>query len=185
MGGIQYRVEGLENLDAQKQYIFMSNHESALDILLVFASLPYQLVFMSKKELKKIPFVGWAMILGKHIFVDRHNHAAALASMAEANQSLKQYPRSIMIFPEGTRSRDGIMKPFKKGGVILALETGMDIVPMAVLNTANVLQKGSYRVHTQSIELRIGKPIAISAFQYADRDRVNDLLYQKIVNLKS
>ena len=178
-------MKGLENLDPNQQYVFTSNHESAFDILLVLATLPYKLVFMSKTELRKIPFMGWAMILGKHIFVNRKNHKAALASMEDAIISLRKYPRSIMIFPEGTRSLNGKIKSFKKGGIILAIQTGLPLVPMAVCGTIDVVKKGSLKIYPTPIYLKIGTPINVSEYSYDDRNRVTEILRDQVVNLKS
>lgn len=185
VSGIKYNVQGLDNLDTNQQYVFLSNHESALDIQLVFAALPYQLVFLSKVELKRIPFMGWAMMMGRHIFVDRKNHKAALASMDFAKDSLKKYPRSIMIFPEGTRSLDGQMKPFKRGGTVLAIETGLPVVPVAICGTFDVIKKGSFNIYPKTIGLVIGHPVSTTGLSIEDRNTVTDTLRQQVVNLKS
>lgn len=175
----------MEHLDADQQYVFIVNHESAFDILLLYAALPYKLVFMSKTELKKIPFLGWAMVLGKHIFVDRSNHKAAIASMKTAKASLQKYPRSIIIFPEGTRSLNGQLKTFKKGGAILAIQTGLPLAPMAVCGTFDVVKKGSFNIEPKPIHLYISQPIDTANYIYDDRNRVTEILRNRIVNLKS
>ena len=175
----------MEHLDADQQYVFIVNHESAFDILLLYAALPYKLVFMSKTELKKIPFLGWAMVLGKHIFVDRKKHKAALASMDIAKDSLKKYPRSIMIFQEGTRSLDGHMKPFKRGGTVLAIETGLPIVPVAICGSFVVIKKGSINIHPKTIGVVIGHPVPTTGLSIEDRNTVTETLRQQVVNLKS
>ncbi len=185
VSGVPYSVDGLEKLDPDKQYIFISNHESAFDILLVVACLPYQLVFMTKIELRKIPFVGWAMVLGKYIFVNRKNHKDALSSMDTARESLKKYPRSIVIFPEGTRSLDGNMKRFKKGGVVLGIQTNLPLVPMGICGTFDVIKKGTFSIQPKPIRLIIGQPIDTSEYDYDDRNQVTEMLRNEIVNLKS
>jgi 1-acyl-sn-glycerol-3-phosphate acyltransferase len=185
ISGIPYTVNGLDHLDPDQQYVFTANHESAFDILLVYAALPHKLVFLAKTELKKIPFLGWAMVLGKHIFVDRKNHKAALASMDIAKDSLKKYPRSIMIFPEGTRSLDGQMKPFKRGGTILAIETGLPVVPVAICGTFDVIKKGSFNIYPKTIGLVIGHPVPTTGLSIEDRNTVTETLRQQVVNLKS
>jgi 1-acyl-sn-glycerol-3-phosphate acyltransferase len=185
ISGIPYTVNGLDHLDPDQQYVFTANHESAFDILLVYAALPHKLVFLAKTELKKIPFLGWAMVLGKHIFVDRKNHKAALASMDIAKDSLKKYPRSIMIFPEGTRSLDGQMKPFKRGGTVLAIETGLPVVPVAICGTFDVIKKGSFNIYPKTIGLVIGHPVPTTGLSIKDRNTVTETLRQQVVNLKS
>jgi 1-acyl-sn-glycerol-3-phosphate acyltransferase len=185
ISGIPYSTNGLDHLNPDQQYVFIANHESAFDIFLVFASLPYNLVFLAKKELRRIPFLGWAMILGKNIFVDRKNHNAALASMDIAKESLQRYPRSIMIFPEGTRSLDGKMKSFKKGGAILSIQTGLPLVPMAICDTFDVIKKGSFTLMPKPIHLEIGHPIDTLEFSFDERNRVTEILRNQVVNLKS
>jgi len=178
-------VNGLNNLDSDSQYVFMANHESGFDIFLVFAALPYKLVFMAKTELKKLPFMGWAMQLGKHIFVNRKNHLAAIASMDEARVSLNKYPRSIMIFPEGTRSLDGNLRTFKKGGVVLAIQTQLSIVPMAIKGTFNIAKKGSFILRPQPICLEIGKSINVSPYTIEDRVKLTETVFNEVENLRS
>jgi len=185
ISGIPYTVNGLDHLDPDQQYVFTANHESAFDILLVYAALPHKLVFLAKTELKKIPFLGWAMVLGKHIFVDRKNHKAALASMDIAKDSLKKYPRSIMIFPEGTRSLDGQIKPFKRGGTVLAIKTGLPVVPVAICGTFDVIKKGSFNIQPKKIGLVIGHPVPTTGLSIDDRNTVTESLRQQVVNLKS
>jgi len=185
ISGVPYSVHGLEKLDRDRQYVFVSNHESGFDILLVMATLPYQLVFMAKVELRKIPFMGWAMMLGKYIFVNRKNHRAALKSMEIAKKSLSKYPRSIVIFPEGTRSLDGKLKPFKKGGIILGIQTNIPIVPMGIFGTFNVVKKGSFNVQPKPIHLIIGEPVDTSIYHYEDRNQVTEIVRNEVVNLRS
>ena len=185
ISGIPYTVNGLDHLDPDQQYVFTANHESAFDILLVYAALPHKLVFLAKTELKKIPFLGWAMVLGKHIFVDRKNHKAALASMDIAKDSLKKYPRSIMIFPEGTRSLDGQIKPFKRGGTVLAIKTVLPVVPVAICGTFDVIKKGSFNIQPKKIGLVIGHPVPTTGLSIDDRNTVTESLRQQVVNLKS
>ena len=182
--GVKYKVVGLENLDPDAGYIFAGNHESAFDIPLAFAGLPYQMVSISKKELAKIPIFGWAMAAGKHIFVDRKNHARALESLKKAEESLKKYPRSILLFPEGTRSTDGIIKKFKPGGMILGMNCNMSIVPIAICGTFDVNVKGSLKLVPGNTELRIGKPIATDGFTYDDRNDLAEKVRSEVVKLK-
>lgn len=111
---VTYSVKGLENLDPDEHYVFVANHESALDIPLAFALLPYHMVAITKKELKKIPIFGWVLAMSGFIFVDRSRHEKAMASLDAAAESLKSNPRSILLFPGGTRSTDGRLKHLKK-----------------------------------------------------------------------
>ena len=176
---------GLDNLDPNQQYIFASNHESAFDIPLTLAGIPWHVVPIAKKELKKVPFLSWAMLAAGHIFIDRSNREKALQSINNIKNSLKKNPRSILIFPEGTRSLDGKMKPFKKGGVVLSIDTGLPIVPIACCGTFEVLIKGSKNFNPKPIELRFGSPIHTSSADLKNRNEITEQVKKAIINLKS
>ena len=185
IGNIPYKTTGLEKLDPNQQYVFASNHESAFDIPLTLAGIPWHVVPIAKKELKKIPFLSWAMLAAGHIFIDRSNHEKALESINNINISLKKNPRSILIFPEGTRTLDGKMKPFKKGGVILAINTGLPIVPIACCGTFDVLVKGSKNFNPKLIELRFGDPIFTNPRDIENRNEITEQVQKAVSNLKS
>lgn len=184
VAGVSYRVVGLEELDRDKQYLFAANHESAFDILLAYATLPYPLVSIAKIELKKIPIFGWAMALAGHIFVDRGNHEKALDSLQKAAESLRRHPRSILLFPEGTRSTDGQVHRFKKGGLLLALETELEVVPMACCGTGEALRKHSLSLGGNQLELRVGSPIPPQEYTYETRQAFVDCIREAVIHLK-
>jgi len=121
--GIKIKIIGLENLDSSKNYIFAANHSSSLDIPLMLGFIPFWIVPISKIELKWIPFLGWAMQMAGHVFVDRSKHENAMLSIKSIKNSLLKRPRSILLFPEGSRTKDGQIKQFKSGGLSLGIET--------------------------------------------------------------
>ena len=125
--GIKVKINGLSNLDLNKNYIFAPNHSSSLDIPLMLGFTPLWLLPIAKKELRWIPFLGWAMKLAGHIFIDRSNHDKAMESLNKIKISINKKPRSILIFPEGSRTNDGQLKRFKSGGLTLGIKTGYDI----------------------------------------------------------
>ena len=165
IGGIQYQIVGLEKLDKEGNYVFVANHESAMDIPLVFAGLPYHLVAIAKIELKRIPIFGWAMMAGGHFFVDRRNHAKALNSLDKAKDSMAKNPRSIIIFPEGTRSLANGLADFKRSAAWIALKSGFPVVPAVLSISAPILMKDWkwYQVPPHSIEmlLEIHEPLYV------------------------
>lgn len=182
--GIKYSVKGLENLVKDNQYFFVGNHESAFDIPLAFAGIPYQLVSISKKELKWKPFLGWAMQAAGHIFVDRHQHSKAVSALEEARKSLVKNPRSVLLFPEGTRSLDGKIHAFKKGGLVLAIKSGMPVVPIALCGTSKVAVKGSWELNPIDIQLRIGKPIPTDEITFDDRNEFVARIRSEVSSMK-
>lgn len=183
--GVKYSVKGLEQLDPNCNYVFVGNHESAFDIPLAWAGIKHHLVSISKIELKWIPIFGWAMQAAKHIFVDRRNRLKAIKSLQKATESIKKNPRSVMLFPEGTRSKDGEIHQFKKGGLLLAIESQLPIVPMALCGTGDVLVAGTWKIKPIPIELHIGKPIETAGMTYKDRNILSNNVYEEVVRLKA
>ena len=140
-GGVSYSVKGLDNLNPDGSYLFAGNHASGFDILLAFAGLPFWLVSIAKIELRSIPVLGWVMRAAGHIFIDRSNHDKAMASLRKAKDTLRETPRSVLLFPEGTRTRDGSLGTFKQGGLLVGVEAGIPIVPIAFVRTFDVLER--------------------------------------------
>lgn len=185
VSGVPYRVIGLERIDRNSHYIFASNHESSFDIPLIFGGLPYHIVSLAKKEIKKIPILGWAMAVGRHVFIDRYDHRKAMESLEDVKASLASNPRSLILFPEGTRSPDGEIHQFKKGGLGLAVELGMDVVPLAVCGTRDVLAKKSLSLQKGEVELRVGDPIPASDWTERPKREFADHVRGKVVAMKS
>mmetsp|Transcript_27301 Transcript_27301/g.68825 ORF Transcript_27301/g.68825 Transcript_27301/m.68825 type:complete len:297 (+) Transcript_27301:71-961(+) len=183
--GCSYTVVGLENLDESETYFFCSNHESHFDVPLIFSTLPFWLISIAKKSLMYIPVFGWAVAAGGTVWIDRKNTEKALNSMGSAEKSLRARPRSVIVFPEGTRSRDGKLQPFKKGGIVLAIQTGMPVVPVCVHNTLHVVEKGGRWVTPQPLTVCYGKPIPTDKLTFDDRDLLVKKLEDAIVELKS
>jgi 1-acyl-sn-glycerol-3-phosphate acyltransferase len=146
-GGIKVRVVGLENVPKGESCIFLSNHVSNLDPPILLPSLPGMSSVFLKKSLMKIPLLGTAMRMGKFVPVSRgHSKEEAQKSVEAAAEALHS-GLNIFIFPEGTRSRDGKLLPFKKGAFFLAAETGAPMVPIVIRGTAQMMRKGSYKVY--------------------------------------
>ena len=179
---IKFDVDGEENIKPGKHYFFAANHPSEFDIPLVFAGIKLQMVAISKIELKNIPFLGWAMQAAGHIFVDRKNPARALESMKKAKESMHKNPRSVIIFPEGTRSNNGKILPFKKGGLVLAMNLNMEVVPVGIIGTKTLL-KNKFTHQDDTLKLNIGKPIKTSLLNYEDRDKLVKNVRDEVVKL--
>jgi len=171
---VRVKVSGLENLDTSKQYVFMSNHRSAADIVAIGVALwAFQIRFVAKKELLRVPVFGWGLWALRNIIIDRRNHVQAVRSYAVAGQRIRR-GISVVVFPEGTRGVGVELLPFKKGGFVLAIETATPIAPIAVVNTDAAMPKGSLRIESAQIEVRIGKPIDTANVAYKDKDRLLD-----------
>ena len=181
---VKVKIIGLDNLDALKNYIFAANHSSSLDIPLMLGFLPFWIVPVSKIELKWIPFLGWAMQMAGHIFVDRRDHQRAMTSISKTKESLLKTPRSILLFPEGSRTNDGNIQPFKSGGLSLGISTGMPIVPIAILGTFESLSKKSNTFKNKLLTIKIGSPIETICYEETDRKVLSSLVYERVKELK-
>ena len=161
LAGISVKVAGLEKLDPRKRYVFISNHQSHIDIPVLIASLKYPLSFIAKKELFIIPFFGWGLYALGHIWIDRGNARKALISIKKAVDRLQRGNISLVLFPEGTRSRDGALGQFKQGSFSLVKQAGVEVVPLAIKNTSSILPKYSKRIHSGTAHLTICDPVTI------------------------
>jgi 1-acyl-sn-glycerol-3-phosphate acyltransferase len=182
---VHVKVSGLEHLDPKKQYIFMSNHRSAADIVAIGVALwDYQIRFVAKKELLRVPLFGWGLWGLRSIIIDRRNHVQALRSYAVAGQRIRR-GISVVVFPEGTRGEGGELLPFKKGGFVLAIETGTPIAPIAVVGTEAVMPKRSLRIESGTVEVRIGTPIETAGVAYKEKERLLEQVRSSIAALAS
>ena len=185
VGKINFNINGLKNIDLRKNYFFVPNHESALDIPLVFASIPMHVVSVAKIELSRIPFFGWSMIAGGHFFVDRSNHKKAMRSIEKARISMNKNPRSVFLFPEGTRSLNGKVGRFKKGGLKLAIDLGVSIVPVGIVGTNQFQSNLKKGLNIGNIELNIGKPIQTKKIKEKELPSFVEELRKKVILLKA
>jgi len=161
--GIRVIPEGQENLDPEEPRIYMTNHQSYFDIFALLTYLPVDFKFILKQELMKIPLLGFIMKRARYIAIEREDPRKALRSMQEAAEKIRD-GTSVVIFPEGTRSPDGTLQPFKRGGFNLALRSGCDIVPIAITDSYRIVPKGSLRIHKGSFRIRFGKPISMTGY---------------------
>ena len=168
--GVKVVIENRATLVPEQPYVFMANHASSLDIWAVFVAIPRRLRLIAKKQLARIPLFGWAMWAGRFIFIDRGNGVAARRSIAEAGRRIHDGD-SVLIFPEGTRTRDGSLLPFKKGGFHLAIKAGVPIVPVALCGPRALMPRGSVLLRAGAIRVIIGQPIPTQGL--SDEDRVN------------
>jgi len=152
---------GKENLPTTGPIIFMSNHQSLFDILILLTVIPIKFSFIAKKQLLNIPFLGWDIRLQGHFSIDRENPIVA-ARKLETIKSKVSKGRSLLLFPEGTRSADGSIKPFKRGGFLIAQETGTPIIPIYINGAAKIIRKKTLMVTPGEVQVHIGTLISVS-----------------------
>jgi 1-acyl-sn-glycerol-3-phosphate acyltransferase len=161
LAGIRLKVQGLERLDSTRQYIFIANHQSYLDIPALVQALPtFQLRWIAKKEILWVPLFGWVLWTTKHIIVDRSNLSKAMISLRMARERIEK-GISVVVFPEGTRSRNGKLLPFKRGGFLLAIKTQTPIVPVTINGSGTILPREDWRVRSGEIEIVVSDPVPI------------------------
>jgi len=172
-------VIGREYVRIDKPHIFMANHSSDFDILIVLAHIPGQFRWIAKKELFKIPVFGTAMRNAGYIEIDRQNHEKALKSLDEAARKIRE-GKSVVTFPEGTRSKDGTVKPFKQGMFHLAIESGVPIIPISIIGAKEIMPKRSLNVKPGRITMVIDRPVDVSAYTKETRgeliERVRNII---------
>lgn len=174
------RVIGSENVLRGKPQIFMANHQSDFDILIALAYIPLQFRWIAKKELFAIPVFGAAMRSAGYIEIDRGHHEKAMHSLDEAALSIRR-GKSIMTFPEGTRSRDGEIKAFKPGTFYLAVKSGVPVIPVSIIGSGKIMPKRSLRIRPGQIKMVIGKPIEVAHFSIETRQELIERVRNEII----
>ena len=173
LSGVRVTVTGIERIDADRSYIFMANHQSNFDIPVLLGYLPGQFRWLAKAELFRVPIFGRAMRGAGYISIDRSDRAAAFASLQQAAEKIRQGV-SILIFPEGTRSLDGSLKAFKKGGFVMAIGAGVPIVPVAVRGTYDIMPKHGLLIRPRPVAVDIGEPIATQGLALDSKEALMD-----------
>jgi 1-acyl-sn-glycerol-3-phosphate acyltransferase len=180
--GVRVSVTGLENLSLAGPYIFAANHQSQFDIFALQGYLGADFRWMAKKELFAIPIFGAGMRAAGYISVDRSKGRQALQSLNEAAHRISD-GTSVIIFPEGTRSPDGELLPFKSGTMVLAIKAGVPIVPVAITGTHQIMAKGKLLARPGQVRISLGKPIDTTQFKTADKQALATLLQAEVAGL--
>jgi 1-acyl-sn-glycerol-3-phosphate acyltransferase len=180
---IKLIVKGKHNLQ-DRNYIFASNHASLIDIPLLLIAVNRYTVFIAKSELSKIPIFKSILDMAGFIFVDRKNNDNAVKSMNNLMDDIKKIPRSVAIFPEGTRTSDGELLPFKKGAAIFAINTDIPVIPVAISGTFSWSKKKLFDMSQSVISFEFGEPIITDNYSFDDRDYLTERIKTNIKNMK-
>jgi 1-acyl-sn-glycerol-3-phosphate acyltransferase len=165
--GVRVSVSGLEHLTPGRSYVLASNHQSLYDTPIIFASVPLQLRIIAKDSLGRIPFLGWHLRRTGHLLVDRRNPGS---DIMQKMRRLVSESHSLIVFPEGTRSVDGTIGRFKRGSFVVALDAQLPVVPVTVVGSRLVMQKGRIMVRPGDVRLVVHAPIPTAGL---GRDDVN------------
>ena len=179
---IRVRIEGLEKLDPRTNYVFVANHSSYMDIPALLARLPHQFRFFAKKGLYKIPFLGWHLKRAGHLPVDRSNARNSLKSMTAGAQIVAQRHVSVLLFPEGGRTKVGL-RDFKEGAAYIAIKAGVPVAPVAIVGLRELLPMGSIHLRSGRAVLRVGEPIPTAGLKLSDREELTQKLHGEIRQL--
>lgn len=179
LAGVKVEPVGLDRLDPSRSYIFMANHVSNIDPPILVPLIPRRTSVLVKKELFRIPILGYAMRLGDLVAVDRANRDAAVDSVRRAVEVM-QHGVNMVIFPEGTRSRDGRLLPFKKGPFYLAMDSGIPVVPVSMVNTKQIWPKGHFYIKPLTARIVFHEPIDPKSF--SSRDDLMQAVRDKIAS---
>jgi 1-acyl-sn-glycerol-3-phosphate acyltransferase len=182
IAGVRVRVEGRENIDPSQTYIFVGNHASQTDIWTFQGYIPHDFRWIAKKELFTIPIFGAAMRAVGFISIDRSRGRQAVKSLNDAAARIGE-GTSVLIFPEGTRSPDGHLHPFKTGAIMLAIKAGVPVVPVGFNRTYQVLPKGRLLARGGDVVLRIGHPLPTKDFKAKDKQALALKLQQQVAAL--
>jgi 1-acyl-sn-glycerol-3-phosphate acyltransferase len=182
--GIRVRVEGLENVTPDSTAIYCVNHQSAMDIPVLFVNLPVQFRFMAKRSLFNMPFMGWHLRRSGHIPVDRDRPREAMKSMKMVAKEIRE-GKSVLLFPEGHRGRNGELLPFKAGGFYIAILSGVPVIPITINGTPNVLKPDTYHVRAGRTEMIVHPAISTEGLTLHDVEslaqRVRDAIASRFV----
>ena len=159
ISGVKVKIEGVEKLDPSRSYIYIANHASQFDIPALIAGIPDRIRLIYKRELHKVPFMGWALKFGKvYISINRAKGMDAAQSLEEAAENIRT-GASVLMFAEGTRSPDGKLQQFKRGPFNLAVKSGVSVVPVTIVGSHKILPKHSTRIQPGTINLILSSPI--------------------------
>lgn len=183
VSGVRVRVDGGEKIAPGGSYVFASNHASYMDTPVALANIPVQFRFMAKKGLFSIPFLGWHLARAGHIPVFRDNPRAAVKTLALAAEAIQKHGISLIVFPEGGRTKNGALRDFKDGAAYIAIRAGVPIVPVALKGSREVLPYGSGTPRSGKIEMRVGDPIATAGMKLHDRGHLTQRIRDTVAAL--
>lgn len=179
-GRANVQVRGLENLPQDRPCLICANHQSLFDIALLDGYIPLQFRFVVKKELFSVPLLGLCLIMENQIKLDRKNRRKGIESIRKGSELIKT-GRSIAVFPEGTRSPDGTVKPFRKGSLLIATDSRIPVVPVTIDGSYNIMSKGSFRLHPGTVKVIVHPPIETEGLSREDQKVLGERVRQVVI----
>ena len=176
------KVTGLEKIDRTKPHVYAVNHASAMDIPVLYVYLPFQFRIVFKKELLSYPIVGWQLKRSGQVCIDQQKPTNSIAAIRSAVKSLKA-GMPLVIYPEGGRTPDGEIKPFLPGAFFLAIKAQVDIVPIALVGTYELLPMDTYHIKCRPLEMRVGEPISTAGLTLRDLEALSGRVKKAVEDL--
>jgi 1-acyl-sn-glycerol-3-phosphate acyltransferase len=176
------RVTGLEKIDTSKPHVYAVTHASALDIPVLYVYLPFQFRILFKKELLSYPIIGWHLRRSGQVCIDQQKPTQSIAHIRSAVKSL-QGGMPLVIFPEGGRTPDGEIKPFMPGAFYLAIKAQVDVVPIALIGTYELLPMNTYHIKSRTLEMRVGEPISTAGYSLRQMEALSAKVHQAMEDL--
>lgn len=181
--GVRVRVLHPENLAAGQSFVVAPNHESFYDIPVLFAQLPMQVRFLAKRNLFRLPVLGWAMAAAGFVPVDRGERGRTAATIETSLRRLEA-GSSLIVFPEETRTRTGELLPFKTGAALLAIRAGLPLLPLGIGGTFRIQKRGGFMITPSDVGLAVGAPIPVDGRTPRERDTVTAALRERVAALR-
>lgn len=182
VSGVKIQIEGLDRIDPARAYVFVANHRSLMDTPVVLAHVPLQFRFLAKRGLFRIPILGTHLRRAGHLPVVKGDPRASLRSMSEAARIVRETGVSILLFPEGGRTK-GELREFKEGAAYIAIKAGVPVAPLGLKGTSKVLPMGSMQIMSGTVELKIGAPIPTANLTLKDRTALTQTLHDQVAIL--
>lgn len=182
--GVRVKVTGLERLDSNQTYIFTPNHQSLIEVPLCVTYLKRNIAYLGKKEVFKYPIFGYGIRLIGVVSVDRSNTTAAVESARQATENLRR-GKSYAVYPEGTRSPDGRLLPFKKGAFMMAIDAGVPVVPISISGATEIMPKAQIKVFPSTVRITVHEPISTAGYTKENIAELMQLTRQKILSALS
>jgi 1-acyl-sn-glycerol-3-phosphate acyltransferase len=181
--GVRVRVIHPERFGRGESFVIAANHESFYDILVLFARLPMKISFLAKRNLFRLPILGWSMAAAGFVPVDRGQRRGA----ATVEAALKRAGRgaSLIVFPEETRTRTGELLPFKAGAALLAIRSGLPILPIGIGGTFGILRRGGFTVTPSEVAIAVGEPMPVAGLSGRERGELTERLRERIEALRA
>ena len=183
IAGVRIETEGLEKIDFSKPYVIATNHASYMDTPVILNAIGLQFRFIANESLFKIPLLGTHLKLAGHVPVPKGDPRAAIRMMQTAADNIREKGISMLIFPEGGRTRDGNLQDFKEGVAYIAIKAGVQIIPVGLTGVRGIVAMGSAIVRPGRVTLRVGNPISTEGLSLKDRQKLTELVRESVAAL--